>query len=76
MVTVEVPSLGSPDVKLNDPVQGTVAATVMAVDGQTNQVKVRTQEGQILVLNLAPETVTGIRVGDQVMLSIAQRSRQ
>ena len=75
MVTVEVPSLASPDVRVSDPAQGTVAATVMAVDGQTNQVKVRTQEGQILVLNLPPETVSGMRVGDQFMLSIAQRSR-
>src|SRR5215813_8983079 len=51
MLTVEVPPLASPDIRVSDPVEGTVAATVMAVDGQTNQVKVRTQEGQILVLN-------------------------
>lgn len=76
MLTVEVPALASPDVKVSDPIQGTVAATVMAVDAQTNQARVRTQEGQILVLNLPPETVMGLRVGDQFTLSIAQRSIQ
>lgn len=73
MLTVEVPALTSPDIKVSDPVQGTVEATVMAVDGQTNQARVRTQEGQILVLTLSPETVMGMRVGDHVTLSVAQR---
>jgi len=76
MLTVEVPSLGSPDVRLSDPRQGTVMATVMAIDGQTNQARVRTQEGQTLVLNLSPEAVMGMRVGDRFTLSIAQRLRQ
>jgi len=51
-------------------------ATVMAIDGQTNQARVRTQEGQTLVLNLSPEAVMGMRVGDRFTLSIAQRLRQ
>src|SRR5713101_6379882 len=55
IVTVEVPSLASPDVKVSDPAQGTVQATVTAIDGATNQVKVQTHEGQTLVLDLAPE---------------------
>jgi len=76
MLTVEVPALASPDVKVSDPVQGTVGATVMAVDGQMHQARVRTQEGQTLVLDLPPEAVTGMRVGDQFTLSIAQRPRQ
>ena len=76
MLTVEVPALASPDVRVSDPIQGTVAATVMAVDARSNQARVRTQEGQILVLNLPPETVMGLRVGDQFTLSIAPRSIQ
>lgn len=76
MLTVEVPSLGSPEVRVSDPMQGTVAATVMAVDGQTSQARVRTQQGQTLVLHLPPEAIIGMRVGDQFTLSIAQRSRQ
>ena len=76
MLTVEVPSLGSPEVRVSNPAQGTVDATVMAVDVRTNQVRVRTQEGQTLVLNLSPEAVMGMRVGDQFTLVIAQRSMQ
>ena len=76
MLTVEVPALGSPDVRVSDPVHGTVGAMVMAIDGQTHQARVRTHEGQILVLDLPPEAVTGMRVGDQFTLSIAQRSQQ
>lgn len=76
MLRVEVPSLASPEVRVSDPRQGTVAATVMAIDGQTNQAKVRTQEGQTLVLHLPPEAVMGMRVGDRFTLSIAQRVRQ
>jgi hypothetical protein len=72
MLTVEVPALGSPDLKVSDPVRGTVGATVIAVDGQTHQARLRTQEGQILVLDLPPEAVMGMRVGDQFTLSIAQ----
>lgn len=76
MLTVEMPALASPDVRVSDPIQGTVAATVMAVDARTHQARVRTHEGQILALNLSPETVMGMRVGDQFTLSIAQRSIQ
>ena len=72
MLTVEVPALGSPELKVSDPVRGTVGATVIAVDGQTHQARLRTQEGQILVLNLPPKTVAGLRVGDQFTLSVAQ----
>jgi len=42
MVTVDVPPLGSPAVQVSDPTQGTVEATVLAIDGETNQVTVRT----------------------------------
>src|SRR5262249_59058649 len=76
MLTVEVPALGSPDLRVSDPVHGTVEATVMAIDGQTHQVRLRTQEGQTLVLDLPARAVMGMRVGDQFTLSIAQRSPQ
>src|SRR5438034_10259155 len=68
MLTVEVPALGSPDLKVSDPVHGTVGATVTAIDGQTHQARLRTQEGQTLVLDLPPEAVMGMRVGDQFTL--------
>ena len=76
IVTVDVPPLRSPAVQVSDPTQGTVEATVLVIDGETNQVTVRTQAGQTLVLTLAPEVVTGLRVGDHFTLSIVQRSWQ
>ena len=72
MLTVEVPALGSPGLRISDPVHGTVEATVTAIDGQTHQVRLRTQEGQTLMLNLPPEAFMGMRVGDQFTLSITQ----
>jgi hypothetical protein len=76
MVTVEVPSLAPPELKVSDPAQGTVRATVLAVDGQTNQVKMQTQEGQMLLLNLPSESVKALRIGDQFTLRITQPSGQ
>jgi len=74
IVTVEVPAMGSPSVKVSDPAQQTVQATVRAVDGVTNQVTVQTQEGQMLILQLSSESLPGMRVGDQFTLQVAQRS--
>jgi len=72
-VTVEVRAMVPQNVKLSDPAQGTVRATVMAIKGQINQVKVYTHEGQMFLLFLAPESLAGIRVGDQFTLQVAQR---
>jgi len=74
IVTVEVPAMGSPGVKVSDPAQRTVQATVQGVDGTTNRVTVQTQEGQMLILQLPPKSVVGMRVGDQFTLQVAQRS--
>ena len=71
-VTVKVRAMVPENVKVSDPAQGTVRATVMAIDGQTNQVKVHTHEGQQLILFLAPESLAGMRVGDQFTLQVAQ----
>jgi hypothetical protein len=72
LVTVEVPSLAPPALRVSDPAQGTVRATVMAVDGQTNQVKVQTQEGQMLLLNLPAESVQAMHIGDQFTLRVTR----
>jgi len=74
IVTVEVPAMGSPSIKVSDPAQRTVQATVRAVDGVTNRVTVQTQEGQMLILQLSSESLPGMRVGDQFTLQVAQRS--
>jgi len=72
-VTVKVRAMVPQNVKVSDPAQGTVRATVMAINGQTNQVKVYTHEGQMFRLFLEPESLAGIRVGDQFTLQVAQQ---
>ncbi len=68
--------MGSPHVTVSDPAQGTVLVTVMAINGQTDQVTVRTHEGQLLVLHRLPESLAGLQVGDQFTLEVPQRAAQ
>jgi uncharacterized protein YpmB len=64
MVTVDVPSNTMADVKLSDAAQGTVQGKVVALDGETNRVKVHTQERQLIVLGMPHDTVMRMRLGD------------
>jgi hypothetical protein len=70
LVTVDVPSQSTADVKLSNPDQGTVVGKVIALDGQTNQVKVHTQAGQTLVLEMDPGSLQGLRLGDVFTLAV------
>jgi len=63
-------------IKVSDPARRTVPATVLAVDRQIDQLKLQTQEGQRLVLYLAPAVLDGVQVGKQIMLQVNQRSVQ
>ena len=54
IVTLHVRALVPEKVKLSDPTQGTVQATVLAVDEEINQITVQTDEGQRLMLFLDP----------------------
>ena len=69
-VTVDVPSQSAGDVKLSNPAQGTVQGRVVVIDGEKNQVKVHTQEGQTLVLAMEPTALRGLRLGDQFTLAV------
>ena len=73
-VLVRVRALVPEKITLSDPAQGTVRATVLAIDAQINQVKVQTDAGQRLVLSLTPETLARMQVGDPCLLQVAQRS--
>jgi len=53
---------------------GTVRATLAAVDGTTNRVKVVTQAGQVLVLEMAPEALQGMQIGDTGDLIVPPRA--
>jgi len=68
-VTVRVPSQAVTDIKDTD-VDGTVRATITRVDAASQRVRVRTSEGQTIVLAMAPEALGGLKVGDRILLSM------
>ena len=68
-VTVQVPSQSSEDINGRD-AQSTVHATVTAVDTTINRVKVHTPEGQTIVLDMSPASLTGLQVGDPFTFTI------
>jgi hypothetical protein len=66
MVTVQVPSQSLADVHFSK--LGTVGTTVVSVDSQIHRVKVRTHEGQMLVLDMAPAYLREMQMHQQIML--------
>jgi len=74
LVTLRVRALVPEKVKLSDPAQGTVRATVLAIDEEINQITVQTDEGQRLMLFLPPESLTRLQVGAPCLLQVANRS--
>jgi hypothetical protein len=67
-VTVRVPSQSSSDIKGME-TQGSVRATVTAIDPTTNHVKTRTPEGQTVVLAMSSATRKDLRVGDPLLFT-------
>ena len=74
LVVLRVRALVPEKVTLSDPVQGTVRATVLAVDEELNQIKVQTDEGQRLMLFLPPESLARLQVGAPCLLQVVNRS--
>jgi hypothetical protein len=68
-VTVRAPSQSSADIRGMD-TQGSVRATVTAIDPTTNHVQVRTSEGQTVVLAMSPATRKELRVGDPLLFTV------
>lgn len=68
-VTVRVPSQSVTDIKDKD-VDGTVRATVTSVDAATQRVRVRTAEGQTIILAMAPEVLARLKAGDRILLTM------
>lgn len=67
VVRAVVPSQSSTDIRRSRS-DGTVHATLVWVDGATNRVKVVTQEGQLLVLDMAREVLANMQLGDPFTL--------
>jgi len=63
-------------VKLSDPAQRTVQATVLTIDEDINQIKVQTVEGQQFILYLDPASRARLYVGAPCLLHVAQQSMQ
>ena len=71
LVILRVRALVPDKVKLSDPAEGTVQATVLAVDEAINQITVQTEEGQRLMLFLDPASLMRLRVGAPCLLQVA-----
>ena len=76
LLLLRVRALVPDKVTLSDPAQRTVRATVLAIDAESNQVKVQTDEGQRLGLFLPPETLAHLRLGTRCLLQVARESMQ
>jgi hypothetical protein len=74
IVTLRVRALVPEKVKLSDPAQGTVQATVLAVDEEINQIKVQTEAGQRLMLFLEPVSLARLHVGALCLLQVTNGS--
>ena len=73
-VTVRVPSPSAAAIRGKD-VEGTVRATITAVDSATNRVRVRTAEGQTIVLSTAPDALAGLKPGDPIIFTVPEAPR-
>ena len=76
LILLRVRALVPDKVTLSDPAQRTVRATVLAIDAESNQIKVQTDEGQRLGLFLPPETLAHLRLGTRCVLQVARESMQ
>jgi hypothetical protein len=74
IVILRVRALVPEKVKLSDPAQGTVRATVLAIDKEINQIKVQTDEGQRLMLSLDAASLARLQVGAPCLLQVAPQS--
>ena len=68
-VTVRVPSQSVADIKDRD-ADGTVRATITSIDPSSQRVRVRTAEGQTVVLAMAPGAIVGLKPGDHVIFTL------
>jgi hypothetical protein len=68
-VTVRVPSQSVTDVRDRD-ADGTVRATVTGVDIAAQHVRVRTAEGQTIVLAMAQEAIARLKPGDRIVFTM------
>jgi hypothetical protein len=70
LVILRVRALVPDKIKLSDPTQGRVRATVLAVDAELSQIKVQTDAGQQLMLFLDPASLARLPIGAPCLLQV------
>ena len=73
VVTTTVPAQSLTDIQTTNP-DGTVQATIVAIDMTANQVKARTDAGQVLILAVPHESLAGLQLGDTFTLAVPQKA--
>jgi hypothetical protein len=76
IVILRVRALVPEKVKLSDPTEGTVRATVLAINEDIHQITVQTDKGQRLMLFLDPASIARLHVGSSCLLQVANGSTQ
>ena len=71
VITTTVPAQSITDIQPSRP-DGLMRVTLIAVDMSTNQVKAKTDAGQVLVLAMPHEALTGLQLGDTFTLTTPQ----
>ena len=74
LVILRVRALVPDKVTLSDRTQGTVRATVLAVDAEINQIKVQTDAGQHLMLFVDPASLARVHRGALCLLQVTNGS--
>jgi hypothetical protein len=73
-VTVRVPSQSAADIRGKD-AEGTVRGTITSVDPTSHRVRVRTSEGQTVVLAMEPGSLAGLKPGDRFVFTLPEVPR-
>jgi hypothetical protein len=73
VITTSVPAQSLTDIQTTNP-DGTVQATIVAIDMTANQVKAKTDASQVLILAVPHESLAGLQLGDTFTLAVPQQA--
>jgi hypothetical protein len=73
VITTTVPAQSLTDIRTTNP-DGTVQATLVAIDMTADRVKAKTDAGQTLILAVPHESLAGLQLGDTFTLAVPQRA--
>jgi hypothetical protein len=73
VITTTVPAQSITNIRTNRP-DGLVHDTIIAIDMATNQVKAKTEAGQVLVLAVPHDALAGLQLGNTFALALPQHA--